>query len=697
MKLLQQEKENQDEVTTAAETTTTTRTSALFPPHLDAKLSEIRPYHVAEACKYILEQQTEATTRTADSNDNKNSSSNGSLKQLHVRVLEQIEHTQAPVDTLKGIVSVLTLLATSEDEHRQWKRAMNELGLQMAKYQDDESYTSFHKDIYERLKTIDTPVNHQETTQDLSWARQHWMYQYEQTTGCALSDKDAKSQYQRLSKALNQVEINLQQYNPETASPQKQTYLLADMYTYVGIRQEQAQRLGYAHHAERILSHNRMVTSLADIQALHQQVAGTVVPFLQQQSSPKLSALDDVLNSTGVHQLQQKLNTRHQKVPDQMRMLRLEHYVTLDGAMQFVAHLARDLWGIQLVASSSADPDNSNNNSSSSSSSINNNSIQNYGWHDDVRLFHCYNDDANNREYLGSFYLDPFARPGKLHRPMTCNLLTRSKRHAPVTVLSLCLEPPAWNTEPAYMTWDDVEALLHEIGHVVQSILARPTLGTLLGPQHMPFDFSEFWPKYLEHWLTERSTLLALIDMSNATMGSSSSSSSSHAPDFSDEALDAALRVRARAKAFRLAQLVFYGTLELELFSTFDVKGDEKMLDLTHRLASELIPHDLPSRKDMTPLIDILQENANGREVAWYRYLLDDVQSAIVFDQYKSTYKDNAASIPELRKTFRKLLLEPGASIDKERIRREFQLDRCSAEALFQRYSIRPDTTSDKG
>ena len=180
----------------------------------------------------------------------------------------------------------------------------------------------------------------------------------------------------------------------------------------------------------------------------------------------------------------------------------------------------------------------------------------------------------------------------------------------------------------------------------------------------------------MEMWLTEKATLYALIDLSK-----------SETP-LSDESIDAAFRVRSREKALKLAQQTFYGSLELELFSGFDLKGSETILALQERLARTLIPHDVPDTKDVTPLLDILKENAHGRHVGWYRYIWCEVVSTSFFERFKEAYATNPDSIPKLRDDLRRLLLEPGAAIDVDAFRSEFGLVGCSPEALYKRYDL---------
>jgi len=135
----------------------------------------------------------------------------------------------------------------------------------------------------------------------------------------------------------------------------------------------------------------------------------------------------------------------------------------------------------------------------------------------------------------------------------------------------------------------------------------------------------------MEHWLLKKETIYALVLLSGSEQG------------FSDESIEAAFRVRSRRKALELAQQAFYSSLEMYLFSSeFDIRGGESILAVQHRFANEYCPHDLPDEKSISPLLDIMKENATGRKCFWYRYLLCDVVSANLFRRVE-TFKTVAS------------------------------------------------------
>jgi Zn-dependent oligopeptidase len=188
----------------------------------------------------------------------------------------------------------------------------------------------------------------------------------------------------------------------------------------------------------------------------------------------------------------------------------------------------------------------------------------------------------------------------------------------------------------------------------------------------------------MEHWLSEKSTIYALTDVSKSDR------------IISDIEIDAAFRVRSKEKAIQLTHSAFLNELELQLLTTFNVRGNESMIALQQRLAKELIPRfDQPTQDDITPLLEIFQENAAGRHSSMYRYLWCDCLSALVFNRMKEQYtqssqdSDTNYGIIQLRRRLRKYLLEPGAAIDIEEFFHQFQMSEdVSPDALFERYGM---------
>jgi Zn-dependent oligopeptidase len=139
-------------------------------------------------------------------------------------------------------------------------------------------------------------------------------------------------------------------------------------------------------------------------------------------------------------------------------------------------------------------------------------------WHGSVRLLHVYQPASESRSqqrFLGSFYLDPVARPAKLPRNVTSILYppvaagvssfaapdkNPNLSFSPVVMgMSLSMEHPGWEGDPVRMRWEDAVGFLHELGHVVDVLLLhsldRLPLGAIVGHASLPADRSEILPK----------------------------------------------------------------------------------------------------------------------------------------------------------------------------------------------------------
>ena len=322
-----------------------------------------------------------------------------------------------------------------------------------------------------------------------------------------------KKQYNELSEIMSSIRSNI--IDIESTSVSLSSVKL--LYSYMGIRTEQAKLLGYNNVADQIFGHSipqsrqqyfkestattGIAADIDTVRQLHVDMTQRLLPILRQitdksrlrATQPKL-ALESYLASSKQNSSGQDSTTRmksqiqnaaiskysmQQYKSDVRSMIRLEHHVTLAGALEFSFGLIQDIFGISVIESNAENDFNVGDDSK---------------WDSSVRLFHCY-DTLNQNNYIGSLYIDPFQRKGKMSRPATIPIVARSNTQAPIVCISLTLEVPIWDTNPAMMTWNDCEALLHELGHALQFVMAQSNYGCVLGPQAMPLDISELLPK----------------------------------------------------------------------------------------------------------------------------------------------------------------------------------------------------------
>ena len=121
-------------------------------------------------------------------------------------------------------------------------------------------------------------------------------------------------------------------------------------------------------------------------------------------------------------------------------------------------------------------------------------------WHADARFFEI--DDAAGHA-VGSFYLDPYARPGKRSGAWQDECVGHksfgSGKVLPVGYLVCNFLPPAAG-RPALLTHDDVLTLFHEFGHGLHQLLTRVPYPSLAGTNGVAWDAIELPSQFLENY-----------------------------------------------------------------------------------------------------------------------------------------------------------------------------------------------------
>lgn len=469
------------------------------PPRLP-QFSLAQPHHVQAAVEYVQQQQQATLKRIMASCDlpnhvpisDRNVATTMENKQQLDDLLRLMDQMEQPAYTLRQVTSLLWLLSNDEATKAEWHRAAAEVSAAEAWQTSEPSAGLIHTQLRALLLHVREPNRSSATSS--SWAAATlWLRKHEVRTGQRLLDDDGddgnkrhiyrvkeqageeelQSSYPVLTEALHEVEQSLLTTKSSIATPQT----IARMYNYIGIRTEQAKLLGYPTVADQVLA--GAAANLAEIRRLHVSMKERIVPLLRKLVGVKKTrnelALDAYLSGSGGASSSSSKVSRdgpealHRR--DKYMMLKLEHHVTLDGALQFVFRLVEDLLGVSFALAEKND-----------------------AWNSDVQLYHAF-DETNSKEYLGSFYLDPFQREGKLARSATIPIFARGPNRPPLVCLSIKIDAPAWDTDPPVVTWEDCESLFHEFGHVLQFLLAHSESGVTMGPQNMPLDVSEFLPK----------------------------------------------------------------------------------------------------------------------------------------------------------------------------------------------------------
>lgn len=128
-------------------------------------------------------------------------------------------------------------------------------------------------------------------------------------------------------------------------------------------------------------------------------------------------------------------------------------------------------------------------------------------WHPQVQFFDIFDEQKN---YLGSFYTDLYARPHKrdgawMDECRVRRRLSDGMQH-PVAFLTCNFSRPMGG-KPALLTHDEVVTLFHEFGHCLHHLLTKVDYAAVSGINGVLWDAVEFPSQMMEYWCYEKPVL----------------------------------------------------------------------------------------------------------------------------------------------------------------------------------------------
>jgi peptidyl-dipeptidase Dcp len=119
-------------------------------------------------------------------------------------------------------------------------------------------------------------------------------------------------------------------------------------------------------------------------------------------------------------------------------------------------------------------------------------------FHEDVKVWQV--SDKSSGDFIGLWYLDPYARQGKRSGAWATSYRTHETFDGKKTVLvsnnsNFIKAPPG---QPLLISWSDARTLFHEFGHALHTLSSKAAYPTLNGGVR---DYTEFQSQLLERWL----------------------------------------------------------------------------------------------------------------------------------------------------------------------------------------------------
>ena len=299
--------------------------------------------------------------------------------------------------------------------------------------------------------------------------------------------------------------------------------LLHDILTR---RQELARTLGFANYAELSLatktapSTSAVLDFLRDLARLARPAAEHELATLRHFARTELGL--DELEAWDLSWCQERYRERHLALADET----LRPYFPLPRVLQGLFDITGKVFGLRFEELAGIET-----------------------WAPEVRFFAVLNDDRNP---LGFFYLDPYARDGKRGGAWMDECLVRWRHGSvcqlPVAYLTCNFTPPL-DASPSLLSHDEVRTLFHEFGHGLHHLLTEVDYPAVAGINGVAWDAVELPSQLLENWCWEEAGLEHLAGHY-----------ASGAP------LPADLRERLRASRHFLAGLQMLRQVEFALF-----------------------------------------------------------------------------------------------------------------------------------
>lgn len=135
-------------------------------------------------------------------------------------------------------------------------------------------------------------------------------------------------------------------------------------------------------------------------------------------------------------------------------------------------------------------------------------------WHEDVKLFSVWDDEAEGSDFVGYLYLDLHPRSGKYGHAANFNMQPgflqadgKSRRY-PATALVCNFSKPT-PKKPSLLKHEEVVTLFHELGHGIHDLAGRTKTSRFHGTSTVR-DFVEAPSQMLENWCWTPSQIKAL-------------------------------------------------------------------------------------------------------------------------------------------------------------------------------------------
>lgn len=289
-------------------------------------------------------------------------------------------------------------------------------------------------------------------------------------------------------------------------------------------------------------------------------------------------------------------------------------------------------------------------------------------WAPDVKMYAIHN--SSNDQVIAYFYADFFPRAGKYDHAaafplISGRILSNGQYSLPVASIVSNLSPPL-NGKPSLLSYDDVNTIFHEFGHIMHQTLTRAPYASLSG-SNTAQDFVEAPSQMLENWIANPEILKMI---------------SGHYLDHSQKLPPEMLAKLIETQDFNLG----YSYTKQLTYALFDMTihtqdGPVDVNDTYLNVYREVMGQE-PIDGQRFPAS--FGHMMGGYDAGYYGYLWSEVYAEDMFTQFPT---ENLASL-EVGGRYRKMILEQGNMKDALDLLRDFLGREPNSDAFFKKLHI---------
>ncbi|MFD4420023.1 M3 family metallopeptidase [Agromyces sp. NPDC058484] len=416
----------------------------------------------------------------------------------------------------------------------------------------------------------------------------------------------------------------------------------ATLLAIVRLRAERARLLGFPYHAAAVTAGETAGSPEAVAALLGELVPATMRNVARERAELAARAVRDGAREPAASDWA-FLAGRMRAEPHDLDLRELRPYFELDRVLaDGVFHAATLLYGLRFAERTDL-----------------------VAHHPDARVFEVVEEDGSP---VGLYLFDPYARDSKRGGAWMSSIVEQSELEGtlPVVVNNLNVPQPAPG-DPTLLTFDETETLFHEFGHALHGLLARVRYPSQAGT-NVSRDVVEFPSQVNEMWML-RPEVLANYAVHHET-----------GERMPQRLVDRVVASRGLNTGFGTAEYLAAAVLD-QAWHRLTADEAEAVTDVAaferSALANAGLDHPLvPPRYSSTYFAHVF---AGGYDAGYYSYLWSEVPGADTVEWFA----ERGGATRENGERFRRMLLEPGGSIDPLEAYRAFRGRDASVEPLL--------------